>query len=292
MFSRALICSDLSEASFRLVGCAGQLKPLGVSEVVLVHAVNVFEPNARLITDGDDRLVEQARMMAQHGITVSVDMPAGHPSFSLREAADRFGVDLTLVAASGKGLFGAPFSGSVSSDVVLMSGVPVLVSSERSLGGEDACQLVCAQLLRKVLLCTDFSSAAECAFETVTAMARAGLAEAHVVHVQDPSPDGSCGGADAPHLSATAAEAAVELLAERLRRSGVPSVTAGVLAGRPTQVIPTLASAGTYSLVVLGSHGRDRSELVMGGVSDRTVRAATVPVLLVPPRRPAGRSAA
>ena len=56
--------------------------------------------------------------------------------------------------------------------------------------------------------------------------------------------------------------------------------------GRPAEEIVAAGGKGKANLIVLGTHGRSGlSHLLMGSVSERVVRHALCPVLVVPTRR-------
>jgi nucleotide-binding universal stress UspA family protein len=79
------------------------------------------------------------------------------------------------------------------------------------------------------------------------------------------------------------ARAALDALVARLRAEGVEA-SARLEVGDPVGVVGRAAAAEAADLVVLSTHGRrDRDGRVFGGVADGILRAANVPVLLVPP---------
>lgn len=77
---------------------------------------------------------------------------------------------------------------------------------------------------------------------------------------------------------------ALEDLAERAEAAGVEAVTA-VETGTPHREIIDDALASAADVVVMGTHGRTGLDrFLLGSVSERVVRSAGVPVLVVPSR--------
>jgi nucleotide-binding universal stress UspA family protein len=80
-------------------------------------------------------------------------------------------------------------------------------------------------------------------------------------------------------------QAAVGELRERAESAGVDAVTA-VETGVPHREIVADAEASGADLIVMGTHGRTGLDrFLLGSVSERVVRTAGVPVLVVPPAR-------
>lgn len=80
-------------------------------------------------------------------------------------------------------------------------------------------------------------------------------------------------------------QAALDELVERAEAAGVDTVTA-IETGNPHREIVADAEASGVDVVVMGTHGRTGLDrFLLGSVSERVVRTAGVPVLVVPPRR-------
>jgi universal stress protein A len=70
------------------------------------------------------------------------------------------------------------------------------------------------------------------------------------------------------------------------RLAGLEGATTAVRMGRPAEEIVAAAGKGKSNLIVLGTHGRSGlSHLLMGSVSERVVRHAQCPVVVVPTRK-------
>jgi nucleotide-binding universal stress UspA family protein len=144
----------------------------------------------------------------------------------------------------------------------------------------------------KILCATDFSERSEAAVRIAAALARWSNGSLELVHVLPPPETG---------YAALATDSAV--LAQEIRKSarhklsnvvaGVTdsarlSPTAALLEGRPHEAIVSHARQINTDLVVMGAHGGPALDrLVLGSVAERTVRDASLPVLIVPPGAPA-----
>jgi nucleotide-binding universal stress UspA family protein len=140
----------------------------------------------------------------------------------------------------------------------------------------------------KILCATDFSERSEAAVRIAAALARWSTGSLELVHVL-PRPERG--------YAALATDSLV--LAQELRQNvrqklsnvvaGVTdsarlSPTAALLEGRPHEAIVSHARQTHAELVVMGAHGGPALDrLVLGSVAERTVREASLPVLIVPP---------
>lgn len=286
MFEKAVVCTDLSPDSDCLVSCAGELRILGVRETILTHVVDVFgaaAPGDLAGRDADSAFERQVAILEGSGMRVRVEAPIGHPAYSLEEVRRQHGATLIVVGSHGKGVFGTPFSGSVSSDLLQLSETPVLFAAFDGLGcGSDGPAEACSRILASVLYCTDFSEAAERAFTCLEELVTQGIERVTLMHVQDTK-----------RIETESAEMLPEhdrrdtlrlgRLRERLLTAGVGEVHIEVVHGTPTQSVAGAVAGGEYSLIVLGTRGRSqRATGMLGGVSDRVVREASTPILLVP----------
>lgn len=283
MFEKAVVCTDLSEDSDCLVGCAGELRILGISEAILTHVVDVFgqTPTCTLAgPEADQAFERQIATLEDCGIVVHVEAPIGHPAFSLEEVRQRHGATLIVVGSHGKGVFDTPFSGSVSSDLLQLSETPVLVASFAGLAREGG--VACATILGHVLYCTDFSESAGRAFSCLEELAGIGAREFTLMHVQDKRRIDDEGPGLLPEYDRRDT-LRLGHLRERLMTAGATTARIEVVHGSPAEKVAEAAASGRYSLIVLGARGRSQRDTgMLGGVSDRVVRESHTPILLVP----------
>lgn len=141
---------------------------------------------------------------------------------------------------------------------------------------------------QRILVAVDGSPDAAAALAHAVTLARDQNALITLLTVAPPTPKPVAVGASAPP----------DLLDvhERLLREatgGIPEdvgVTARLERGSPAETILRLAAE--HDLVVMGSHGHSRvHRALLGSVSERVLKASTVPVLLMRgPGRPVGKS--
>ncbi|MDP2233101.1 MAG: universal stress protein, partial [Actinomycetota bacterium] len=273
MFERVVICTDLSEESDRLVNCVGELKILGMREVVLTHVVDIFgDSESGRDRHADEAVFEQQiQVLESRGLKVHIDAPLGYPAFSLDEAARRFGASLIVVGSHGKGVFDAPFSGSVSSDLVLLSETPILVTSLKALGDQQACTLVCRRILDHILYATDFSKAAERAFSKLEQVVELGAKDITIVHIQDRERIEREGRGRVEEYDRRD-EKRLAYLRERLRSAGATQASYDLVYGTPADELAMRAESGEFTLIVMGNRGRGSQGSFLGGASDRVIR--------------------
>lgn len=143
----------------------------------------------------------------------------------------------------------------------------------------------------KILAAVDFSPVTEQVLATLRRMAATFPAEVWVVHASPPDP-AFVGYDTGPDV--VRSQVAVEHrqrhqqlheLAERLREDQVEA-TALLLQGPTVETVLGEAKRLGAELIVLGSHGHGAVyNMLVGSVAEGIVRAAQVPVLLVPPQR-------
>ncbi len=281
--NKAVICTDLSEDSDRLVGCAGQLRVLGLDEVVLTYVVDVHNPDDAFFDIGREAvLMSQAESLQRSGMRVKLEVSMGTPGFTAAEVGRAHSADLIVVGSQGKGLSRGPFSGSVSTDVAYTSEVPILIAPQCALGVPEGAALVCSKLLRHVLFAADFSASASRAFDWLLSMTQLGLGGVTLAHVQDVeriqrSHYGSLALFDAQDASR------LERMAQALESSGSVPVRTVLRHGTPGTELLAEASECGASMILMGRKGRsDLASQYVGSVGDYVIKDACMPVLMVP----------
>jgi nucleotide-binding universal stress UspA family protein len=131
--------------------------------------------------------------------------------------------------------------------------------------------------LRHILVGTDFSPCADAALDAAIALAKLGSSRITLVHVCELSTAVAGSAIDEEVIAACRAE----LEAELLRRRDCGVVIAPLMRiGRPVEKINNAAAEVGASLIVLGRSGAERAT-ELGSVTDRVVRTASRPVLIV-----------
>lgn len=275
MFSRAVVATDLSPSSEGIVACAGTLGALGVREAVLVYAIDLdHEPSA----EEDAAFSRQAESLEAAGIRVFVETPLGYPPHAIAALAEEREVDLIVMGTRGQGLFHTGFSGSVSSDVVRLSPVPVLLTPGSIAGTAESGGAVCSRLLTSVLVPTDLSDASDGLCDLACGLAAGGVTRLELLHVVELSFAAVREGRE------ERARANLDALAARARATRIGEVIATIVRGASDEVVADYAASGRYSLIVLAPRCHDTIDQEFGSVTSAVIRRSATPVLLAPPR--------
>jgi nucleotide-binding universal stress UspA family protein len=143
-----------------------------------------------------------------------------------------------------------------------------------------------------LLVCaTDFSVEASSALEWALAFARREGAAIDLVHVlPDPTQDREALAADAATFEAAQLDAARERLsriAGEAARTASVTVRPEILTGAPDVAVVDHARGHGARMIVMGASGRSAIDRwVLGSAAERTVRSASVPVVVVPRHEP------
>lgn len=293
MMDKLLIASDLSAASDSLIRCAAGLRRLGAKEALLVHALcmrhyrdmrGVVEPMIA------PRLEAQAEMLGRAGIRTRTEVLPGQACEEILRAAARSQADAIVMATRSGSLAHDLLTGNTVLAVLGHAGRPVLVLQARE---EDprwsCCRQTGAWIGDHVLHPTDFSDAAELAFDAVRQLAGAGASRVTLVHVQDP---GRRTHGAWRESSDRIDQARLERMADELRRAAPATVATELREGNPGEEIVAAAGGLGATLIVMGTQGHGLvHEVFLGSVSHHVMRHAPVPVLLVPAPRVAAPGA-
>lgn len=280
MFSKMMICTDLTSASFSLVACAIQLKEIGTKEVVLAHAVEseVSASGALLPAELQHVLERQKEMLNQQRIKVIIELLHGAPAQLLDEAAEKHDVSGMLIGSHRVGGIRLAALGSVSAALLGRTRRPLLLN-RIDLGAEGAhAEGGCAELFTHVLLPTDFSETAEKALDYLGKIAleqRGVITLLHVISADEDAAGDTRSEEDAQYL--------LEAKKRRLERLGAAEVNIDLVHGNPATEIAARGKSGLFSLVVMGCQGEGMLKRVfVGGTADQVAHHIELPLLLIP----------
>jgi nucleotide-binding universal stress UspA family protein len=144
-----------------------------------------------------------------------------------------------------------------------------------------------SQVFRRILVPTDFSPCAECAWMLAQRMATALGSELLLMHVfvegtlWSESPFNMARVREVLADQERRAQTMLDKWAEAPRSTGL-TVTTIIRNGIPHDEIVVLAAQKEADLIAIGTHGRGGlSRTLLGSVADRVVRLASCPVLTV-----------
>ncbi len=146
-----------------------------------------------------------------------------------------------------------------------------------------------ARVISTILCPTDFSPAADLALEEAVELARRFSARLVLIHALEPLPVGPVYASfDVPAFTTELSREAERRLAgmkEKLEKEGF-SVTVAVAGGFPQEVILKEAENQKADLIVMATHGRRGwKKLVFGSVTEKMLKLAPCPILVVPAPR-------
>jgi nucleotide-binding universal stress UspA family protein len=151
-------------------------------------------------------------------------------------------------------------------------------------------------LIRRILVPTDFSDSARQALEWGIALAREFKAELVLLHVVENLTVGYASDlfpvpmAEVYEEIASYARAELKKLGEEVRAQGV-TVTERLAQGTPSAEIIRFAKEEPTDLIVVGSHGKGLLDhALFGSTTERVVRKASCPVLTCRPKKQAEKT--
>jgi nucleotide-binding universal stress UspA family protein len=289
MFENVMLATDLSPAWDEIVACAGELKALGCSRIILTHVTGVkflLGMEGKLEAEARAGLEKQAAHLKNQGFQVTVELRQGLPAYSLNEVARCGGAGLIVVGPQKTSRWQEGILGSVASAVLHHADLPVLLLKTGIKEGlpQGSCRLQATELLRHVLFSTDFSPIAERACAYVEGLASRGVSRVTLLNALD-VPGGE---AYPPGFQEVAEGAARDLLdqwQQRLTQAGLSRVEAVYDPGHPLPAILKVLKSRDISLILMGTQGKGFiKEIFLGSVAHNVARLAPCPVLLIPPQ--------
>jgi nucleotide-binding universal stress UspA family protein len=226
------------------------------------------------------RAVESVADLVDDGVTTEVTL--GVPSEAILAYAAEAGVDLVVIGTHGRTGVRRFIIGSVAEKVVRRADVPIL-----TVRVSDAAPAW--PPIDRVLVPTDGSEASLAALPYALDVAErfdAAVDGLYVVDERTKSSFYNVGTAleDVVGGMEAAAEAATQRIESAAADRGV-AVSTTVIEGLPSRAICTHAEESGADLIVMSTHGRTGlAHYLLGSVTERVVRNATVPVLTTPIR--------
>lgn len=221
-------------------------------------------------------LEDVAASFAERDVPTEQSVRNGVPETVIRDAVDETGIDLVTMGTHGRSGLERYVLGSVAESLLRKSGVQVLAVPEAATETAEV-------PYHDVLVPTDGSVGAEAAIDAGIDVAGAFDAGFHALSVV---PDAGLG----PEFSSTraledlehGATEAVEAAKRRATEAGLADVTPATRSGHPHQGIEEYVADEGIDLIVLARHGRSGLErYLLGSVTERVLRTASVPVLTV-----------
>ncbi|WP_267643818.1 universal stress protein [Haloarchaeobius amylolyticus] len=283
MYERILVPTDGSEAALTAAECAAALARRFGAAVDVVHVPEqrerLFAPSEAEATAAAAEHVEETRaVVTEAGIeptTAILDEPDQIHEVLARYVDDN-DVDCIVMGTHGRTGFDRYVLGSVTERTIRTASVPVVtVHEETAMPAEAA--------FERLLVPTDGSESAMAAAEHAATFASAMDADIHVINAVDTT--AAPGGVESAYITdelENAGEQAIERLGAHIESSGGTVTKSSVVHGSPYRAIVEYAEENDVDCIVMGTHGRTGLDrYLLGSVTERVVRLASVPVVTV-----------
>lgn len=304
MFRRLVVPLDTSPLSEQ---AADKAAAIARATRATLHLVHVYEPRLPAFDGGaviDEQILALDRKQYERhlarvasditkkfGCKTQVALLAGVPAREIAKYVRQLGADLVVASTHGRTGLSRAWFGSVADTLARETAVPVLMV--RPQDGEMIRQAVDAPPFERILVALDGSDQSESVLADLRALKVSDRAEHLLVEVVNPVPLPLIDYPDAAIVNPMVQDpGATELevaratkylagIARRLVREGAEKVDPVVhVASAAAPAIVELARMFNADLVVMTSHGRGASRLLLGSVADKILRGTHCSILL------------
>jgi nucleotide-binding universal stress UspA family protein len=291
MYRRIMVPLDGSSFSERALPLAVALADRSGAELRLVHVLVPFANRVFIETEGGgpDYLADVAhRITEESGVpTEAVRLVGRQVVGELSYYSAEEGVDLVVMATHGWGGLQRAWLGSVTDGLVREARVPVVAFRP----GEEEGPRVDGKVIEEILIPLDGSAVSEGVVEEALRLGgrKARYTLVRVIPVGPPSVaiSGAMELAYRQELVDALRTGAEQYLADeaaRLRREGYEVRTEVLMHPQPARAILDRAGEVGADLIAMGTHGRSGlGRLALGSVTDKVLRGADIPVLVLRP---------
>jgi nucleotide-binding universal stress UspA family protein len=289
MNERAIVATDLSDASLFMVEHLSLLHSLHIKSIVLLQCPDYSEIASEVFpyiaSIEQDILEKQRDILISLGFKVELRISPGNAASEINRIADELDINLVVVGSMGHSLLSGALLGGVAHSIMLRPTKPLLII-RLALDQNNALtlnRLDTSLLTSHILFCTDFSVSAEKAFNSF--LVHMSSVEAHKVtllHVIDDK-HLNYHGNDSLNDITTIVTQRLAVMIQKVKSVGVKNVTSHVLRGDVSPNIISFIEKEEVTLTILGTVGTSFiKELITGSVSQYVARHSSVPVLLLP----------
>lgn len=289
MNERAIVATDLSDASLFMVEHLSLLHHLHVTSIVLLQCPDYQEIASEVfpyIASIEQEVLEkQKNILISFGFKVEVKISPGNAASEINRIADELDINLVVVGSMGHSLIGGAFLGGVAHSVMLKTRKPLLIIRlALNKEGELTLNLLTSHaLISHILFCTDFSVNAEKAFDSfLIHMSKADAKKITLLHVIDDKQI-DYHGKDSTNDIVTTITQRLLVMVQKVKSVGIRNVKLSVQIGNVNSHITDFIEKEEVTLTVLGTVGTSFiKELFVGSVSQYVARHSSSSVLLLP----------
>jgi len=293
MYRRILFPTDFGEYARQTLQCILEFRHIGLEEIVLLHVIDLDElglhssleflqaRERQLREIASIRFAELESLVREHGVRASSCVTRGIPSYEIVGMAKEQRFSLIVGGSHRKRKQQEDPLDTTTLRVVRASQVPVLVARPNALWEDpEECAAHCRNLFSTIVLPVDWSECAMRAVDYLAALRLPSNQRVILTHVMD---EGSLEHVDAAKIEEFRQNdlRRLEHTRQRLALLGF-DVKTYLHVGTPHREIPRVAQEERSSLIVMGHHGKGwLKNLLMGSTTERVLRTAGVPVLVV-----------
>ena len=280
LLDHILVPLDGSEVSEAILGQVCRILHLKDAEVTLVEAVPVpvqpsfeYSPMLADLKSGAEKYIAGLKeQLEREGVHANGVVKVGGAATTILEAAKDHKATLIAMATHGRTGLSRFVMGSVAEKVTRASETPVLLVRSFKDPEVGADRTPVQEIpFKKILVPVDGSEKSLAVIPYVRELARAMQASVIVLGVVEPTYDGKAGEGDP----------LVRIAVKDLAAAGIP-VDPIVRLGDPASEILDATKRHGVDLLAMSTHGRNGpSRWVMGSVTEKVLRAAMVPMLVV-----------
>lgn len=269
MLKTAAVKVSLREPRGKFLDMIEFLKYFGTQSIHLVH---VLGSSARSEQEKAEKaMAELAAGAEERGVEAHTHLERGHVASRIVEVAEELSVDYICIYWMAKHLLKQAIFGSIDSDIMRMSDVPILVHNRKVLGAAPS-------ELESVLYPTNFKYTDHEALRYLTDMDFKAQ-KLVILHVGERAPDPY-----AEQERKGRVLKSLDRLAEECRDAYHEIETVDVI-GRPRKQVLRLASVYETDLIVIGkSDNPDAIENLVGSTAESVARKSRCSVFIVPSR--------
>ncbi len=300
-FKRILVPTDFSEYSDYALRYANAFAKMSGGRIECVHVVDttflgdggvagvyastsdIAQSVAAVKAQAEKELKHFVRKEKLLGTEVNPHLREGHAAEEIVKLADEIGADLVIIPTHGRSGLDRLVFGSTCDKVLRSARVPVLAVKHP----EHEALTADGKLSIKNVLCPiDFSTFSHGALPLAQAICKqfgATMTLAHIVDTRFDYPEWTAQVAmnNSEHLMKAATE---NLDRAAKEMSGIKTKT-HISVGVPHRTLVDATEKGQVDLVVIPTHGRKGiAHALLGSVTERVVRGAHCPVLVVRPK--------
>ncbi|HEU18734.1 MAG TPA: universal stress protein [Deltaproteobacteria bacterium] len=294
MFSKVLFPTDFSRHADKILECIPDLRRHGMKEAVFVHVINPMKA-ARWISV-DEQIIEKAKrearksmddvvtnVMSLHGIMARQRIEIGVIYQEIVRVAHEEQASLIIMGSHGHGFVRTALLGSVAKNVLRTTGIPLIIEKFTYQASDESASLefVSDTMFYSILFPTDFSENSLTVLKVLREMNSVGIETIYVAHIQD-ADRFQYFSTEKRHEFNRIDGDRLSRLKQKIEFWGYTTKTI-LRDGYPAQEINRIAEEENVSMIMMGSHGRNKiKDSLVGSVAESVALRHVRPLMIIP----------